>query len=508
MATMASQANLSQANLEIDRSAANTAAAPPRGAPMRRLLNVSLASTGAILCTLDTACVLVLWPLVLWNAYPVSLLRLMQPLDLRGILYPAADLVLLYAMGLYRRDALLHTGRSLSRVPLVVGIGVVLTVLCSMALAALAPEDFLRPDGRGQMLGLASAGICFTGCAFGTRLLVRVMLRRRMLLRRLLVVGAGRRAWDLLHMLSKEGGSLNYDIAFLHQDELGEVDARLEANPAVRVLRPERFGVLQAARRLGADQIVIAPDERRGMDLEELLACKTAGFPIVQYLSFVEQEIRRVDLKRMELGWLLYSDGFQFSVIDGFLKRVLDVAVSALVLAVTAPVLVAAMVAIRCEGPGAVLYRQDRVTQGGRVFSILKLRTMRTDAERGGAVWAAQKDSRITRIGSFLRRTRIDELPQLVNVLRGEMSFVGPRPERPVFVAELSRQIPLYNERHMVKAGLTGWAQVNYPYGASVDDARSKLSYDLYYVKNFSIVFDLMILLQTLRVVLWPSGVR
>jgi len=497
----------SQVDLQIEGAAAATTASS-RDAPMRRLLNLALLPTGAILFAVDALGVAVVWPLALWDAYPTSLLRLTQPLDLRGVLYPAADLLLLFAMGLYRRDALLHTRRSLSRVPLVVGIGTVLTVFCSATLAAVDSATFLRPDRGGQMLGLALAGVCFTACAFYARLLVRVMLRRRMLLRRLLVVGAGRRAWDLLQMLSKEGGHLNYDIAFLQHDELGEVDARLEANAAVRILRPERFGVLQAARRLGADQIVIAPDERRGMDLEELLVCKTAGFPIVQYLSFVEQEIRRVDLKRMELGWLLFSDGFQFSVIDRFLKRVLDVAVSALVLVATAPVLVAAMIAIRCEGPGAVLYRQDRVTQAGRIFRILKLRTMRTDAERGGAVWAAQKDNRVTRVGAFLRRTRIDELPQLVNVLRGEMSFVGPRPERPVFVAELSRQIPLYNERHMVKAGLTGWAQVNYPYGASVDDARSKLSYDLYYVKNFSILFDLVILLQTLRVVLWPSGVR
>jgi lipopolysaccharide/colanic/teichoic acid biosynthesis glycosyltransferase len=179
-----------------------------------------------------------------------------------------------------------------------------------------------------------------------------------------------------------------------------------------------------------------------------------------------------------------------------------------LVLTLTLPVLLFAVLAIRWEGPGQVLYRQERVTRGGRHFRILKLRTMRVDAEASGAVWAATKDSRITRVGALLRRTRIDELPQLVNVLRGEMSFVGPRPERPVFVAELARQIPLYNERHMVKAGLTGWAQINYPYGASVYDARSKLSYDLYYVKNFSVLFDLVILLQTLRVVLWPSGVR
>jgi lipopolysaccharide/colanic/teichoic acid biosynthesis glycosyltransferase len=166
------------------------------------------------------------------------------------------------------------------------------------------------------------------------------------------------------------------------------------------------------------------------------------------------------------------------------------------------------MVAIRMEGPGPILYRQERVTRDGKTFWIMKLRTMRVDAEKSGAVWAAQQDNRITRVGLFLRRSRIDELPQLVNILKGEMSFVGPRPERPIFVKELAAQIPLYNERHLVKAGLTGWAQINYPYGASVDDARSKLSYDLYYVKNFSILFDIVILVQTLRVVLWPSGVR
>jgi sugar transferase (PEP-CTERM system associated) len=301
---------------------------------------------------------------------------------------------------------------------------------------------------------------------------------------------------------------MNYDIAFLHHEGLGEIDPRLAADPTGRILRSNDFAVLQAAQAVGADQIVIAPDERRGMNLERLLECKNAGFPVVQYLSFVEKEIRRVDLKRMELGWLLYSDGFQFSAIDRFLKRLFDLTASVLVLAVTSPVLLCAVLAIRWEGPGPVLYRQERVTQGGRHFRILKLRTMRVDAEASGAVWAATKDARITRVGAFLRRTRIDELPQLVNVLRGEMSFVGPRPERPVFVTELVRQIPLYNERHMVKAGLTGWAQINYPYGASVDDARSKLSYDLYYVKNFSVLFDLVILLQTLRVVLWPSGVR
>jgi exopolysaccharide biosynthesis polyprenyl glycosylphosphotransferase len=222
----------------------------------------------------------------------------------------------------------------------------------------------------------------------------------------------------------------------------------------------------------------------------------------------VEHEIRRVDIKRMDVGWLVFSEGFYFGAIDRFLKRTFDLVVSLIMLTLTAPLILLGIFAIRIAGTGPVFYQQERVTLDGRIFQMLKLRTMRVDAEASGAVWAAKKDDRVTRVGMFLRRSRIDELPQLINILKGDMSFVGPRPERPMFVEELADQIPFYRERHMVKAGLTGWAQVNYPYGASVDDARSKLSYDLYYVKNFSILFDFMILLQTLRVVLWPSGVR
>jgi exopolysaccharide biosynthesis polyprenyl glycosylphosphotransferase len=215
-----------------------------------------------------------------------------------------------------------------------------------------------------------------------------------------------------------------------------------------------------------------------------------------------------VDIKRLEVGWLLYSDGFYFGVLDNALKRLMDVAVSLVLLLLFAPILIGAAIAIKLDDRGPVLYRQERVTRSERRFLIYKMRTMRVDAEAAGAVWAQNRDPRITRIGNFLRQTRIDEMPQLVNVLRGDMSLVGPRPERPAFVQQLAEHLPLYRERHMVKAGLTGWAQINYPYGASIDDARSKLSYDLYYVKNFSVLFDLLILLQTLRVVLWPSGAR
>lgn len=473
-----------------------------------RFLKLSFSTTGSALFVLDLALVLVVWPITLWVGRPGSLSLFVQPFDIRLFTYPLGVLLVLYAMGLYRRDALLEPRKTATRIPLVVGMGGVLAILSSVLAGALVPESFGWYGGRDQAMLFGLATVALTASALTARVVFTFLLYFRVLHRRLLVVGAGQRAYDLLRMLTKEGGNLHYDIAFLQEPAMGSIDPRLVAEPGVKILMQAQCDMLEAARLLRADEIVVAPDDRRGMDLQRLLDCKKAGFPVVQYLSFIETEIRRIDIKRLELGWLVFSDGFTFSAIDGFLKRAFDLVVSSLVLILTAPLLLAGMIAIRWEGPGPVFYRQERVTRGGKVFWIMKLRTMRVNAETAGAVWAATKDNRITKVGNFLRRARIDELPQLVNILKGDMSFVGPRPERPVFVAELAAQIPLYNERHIVKAGLTDWAQVNYPYGASIDDARSKLSYDLYYVKNFSILFDFVILLQTMREVLWPSGVR
>ena len=459
----------------------------------------ALASTRAMFL-LDLATIALAWPLALVAS------GLAAPLPTAdgaaALLYPAANLVCLYALGLYRRDVIIETRRSLGRIPLVVGLGTLAGAGASAAVALL-----LGP-AHDRVPVFTAAVVCFLGTGIAARLAFSLLRHRGLFRRRLLVVGAGKRAWDLVWMLRKEGCNLNYDITFVHEPILGDIDPRLADESAGRIVPAATEDVLGVARSFGADQIVVAPDERRGMALESLLECKVAGFPVKQYLSFVEKEIRRVDLKRMELGWLLYSDGFYFGVIDRVLKRVLDLAVSATLLLVFGPWLLLAMAAVKLDDGGPVFYSQERVTKAGRSFRIRKLRTMRVDAEAGGAVWAASKDDRITRVGVFLRRTRLDELPQLFNVLRGDMSLVGPRPERPAFVRMLAEQIPLYHERHVVKAGLTGWAQVNYPYGASTDDARSKLSYDLYYVKNFSVLFDLLIILQTIRVVLWPGGVR
>jgi sugar transferase (PEP-CTERM system associated) len=470
------------------------------------MLRFSKTTTGTVLFALDAALILAVWPLVLRLSRPEELSLFLLPWDSRAFAYPVFDLLLLFAMGLYRREAILEAARSLTRVPLVVGMGAALAIVVSLVQSQTVPSAVM-PGGRDQAMLFGLAVVTFTLCAFLARLVIDVLVRRRVLRRRLLIVGAGQRAWDLLHMLGQEGSSLHDDVTLVH-DRQEDVDPRLLADRSDRIFCPPDFNVAAVAIRMEADLVIVAPDERRGMNLERLLECKKAGIPVIQYLSFVEREIRRIDLKRMELGWLVYSDGFTFGALDRFLKRGFDLLVSSIVLLLTAPLIGAGMLAIRWEGRGPVLYRQERVTRDGKVFRILKLRTMRVDAETQGAVWAEKKDNRITAVGRFLRRARIDELPQLANILRGEMSFVGPRPERPVFVKELAEKIPLYNERHMVKAGLTGWAQINYPYGASVDDARSKLSYDLYYVKNFSILFDFVILLQTLRVVLWPSGVR
>jgi sugar transferase (PEP-CTERM system associated) len=226
--------------------------------------------------------------------------------------------------------------------------------------------------------------------------------------------------------------------------------------------------------------------------------------------SFLERETGRIDLKSVNPSWLIFSDGFASSrMLSSVFKRAFDIVASGLLLVVTLPIILLTAIAIKLESKGPAFYRQRRVGLYNEGFDILKLRSMRQDAEVAGkAVWAAEDDPRITRIGRFIRKVRIDELPQTWTVLKGEMSFVGPRPERPQFVQQLEEQLPFYAERHMVKPGITGWAQINYPYGASIEDARHKLEYDLYYAKNYSPFLDMLILLQTLRVVLWPAGAR
>lgn len=260
------------------------------------------------------------------------------------------------------------------------------------------------------------------------------------------------------------------------------------------------------------DEIVIALDEKRnGTPLKQLLQCKLHGIDVIDILSFFEREQGKLPLDIMRPDWLIYSDGFQQSALKDIGKRIFDVIASVLILLITWPFMLFAVIAIKIEeGLSApVLYHQVRVGALGEPFSVLKFRSMSVNAEKDGvAQWATKDDVRVTRTGAFMRTTRIDELPQILNVLRGDMSFVGPRPERPQFVEELSREIPYYEERHAVKPGITGWAQVCYPYGASMNDSIQKQEFDLYYIKNHTLFLDVLILCQTAEVVLFGKGAR
>jgi sugar transferase (PEP-CTERM system associated) len=321
--------------------------------------------------------------------------------------------------------------------------------------------------------------------------------------RRIVILGAGARAERISKLADTPG--VNFLVAGVVA--MGEANARVPG----AVARGAIPNLAAHVSDLGAAEVVLALEERRNaLPVQDLLRVKTTGVQVVDLSSFLERETGRIDLQSVNPSFLIFSDGFAAGqVLSSTIKRAFDITASLILLVVTLPLVFVTALAIKIESKGPAFYRQRRVGLYNQGFDIIKLRSMRTDAEVGGhAVWAAKNDPRVTRVGRFIRMVRIDELPQAWTVLKGEMSFVGPRPERPQFVADLERHLPFYAERHMVKPGITGWAQINYPYGASVEDSRNKLEYDLYYAKNYSPFLDLLILLQTLRVVLWPEGAR
>lgn len=346
-------------------------------------------------------------------------------------------------------------------------------------------------------LAVALAGIL--ACRF-------VFLRlvdNRALRRRILVLGAGYRG-NMIREFEKRGTPMGFQV--IGYVRMGDEPVRVEAERIVDV----RSSLFDFVNREDIDEIVVAPDDRRGgIAVDEILDCKMAGYEVVDLLAFFEREAGLLRVDSLHPSWLVFSDGFRLSGVQQVFKRWFDVAASLALLAATWPVMLATALAILAEsGWGApVLYRQVRVGLNGRLFKVIKFRSMRTDAERDGKPqWARANDDRITRVGAFIRKVRIDELPQIFNVLKGEMSFVGPRPERPEFVEKFAETIPYYSERHRVKPGITGWAQLCYQYGASYQDTIEKLQYDLYYVKNYSIFLDFLIMLQTVEVVLWGRG--
>jgi sugar transferase (PEP-CTERM system associated) len=380
--------------------------------------------------------------------------------------------------------------------------GTRLLVAISLGIIALAVIDFVFPSDlfwRSTLLYTMGLAILVLVAA---RLLLNSFLGSAVFRRRVMVLGAGERA-QRLRELGERPESSFVIVAYIAMSE----DQRLieEAIPRSAIHDLGRF-----VENLGVSEVVLALQERRNaLPLKDLLRIKTKGVHVNDFSSFIERETGRVDLDTLNPSWLIFSDGFSSArMLSSAIKRIFDIIVSSLVLVLTLPIIALFAVLVKLDSKGPAFFRQTRVGLYGEPFTLIKLRSMRIDAEKDGARWAEKDDPRITRLGRFIRKFRIDELPQAWSVLKGEMSFVGPRPEVPSFVEGLEREIPFYAERHMVKPGITGWAQINYPYGASIEDSRRKLEYDLYYAKNYTPFLDLVILLQTLRVILWPEGAR
>ena len=398
-------------------------------------------------------------------------------------------------MGLYER---VQSGGDAGLLLRILGSFVVGTIVMGLVFYTF-PEVFVGRGVFGYSL-LVSLTLMLM-----SRFLFLKFVDRQELRRRVLVLGAGYNA-NMIHDFESRTANLNFWVMGFVQ--MGNEPCRVNPLRLCDLKLPlHEFATLQ-----DIDEIVVAPDDRRGgLAVDEILDCKMNGMQVVDLLSFFEREAGLIRVDCLHPSWLVFSDGFQYSGVQQFGKRAFDIAASLLLLLVAWPIMLLATLAIMLEsGWGApIFYRQTRVGRNWGLFKVIKFRSMRTDAEKDGkARWATQNDDRVTRVGRFMRKTRIDELPQLFNVLKGEMSFVGPRPERPEFVEKFAETIPYYSERHRVKPGITGWAQLCYPYGSGYQDAIEKLQYDLYYVKNYSLFLDFLIMLQTVEVVVWGKGAR
>lgn len=396
------------------------------------------------------------------------------------------------AVGVYGSEALRSMRYACAR----------LLVAISLAIIALSFIDFFLPGLTFWRSTLLFAMVISAALLVFARLLIGSFIGTSTFRRRVMVLGAGRRAQRLRKLAARPESGFAI-VSYI---------AMTDGEPMVEeaIARSAIHDLGRFVENLGVSEVVLALEERRNaLPLKDLLRVKTMGVHVNDFSSFIERETGRVDLDSLNPSWLIFSDGFSSGrMVSSAAKRLFDIAASGLLLLLTLPVIALFALLVKLDSKGPAFFRQTRVGLYGQTFNLIKLRSMTADAEKDGAKWAERNDPRVTRIGKFIRKVRIDELPQVWTVLKGEMSFVGPRPEVPRFVADLEQELPYYAERHMVKPGITGWAQINYPYGASTEDARHKLEYDLYYAKNYTPFLDLLILLQTLRVVLWPEGAR
>jgi len=411
---------------------------------------------------------------------------------LRAALYVAAVILCNYFCELYAVD------RRMPRIELASRLAVSM-MLAFFVISALLYMVHTIPLGRGVLsLSLLICG----GMHFLIHYACHSLQSLPRLAQRVLILGVGPLAETIAQALPLS--PYNYQLAgFVRPgtDKTTVDDSRVvgSIDDIEEILIRERI-----------NKLIVSITEKRGvLPVRNLLNCKLRGVEILDSPSFYEKLTGKLLVENIQPSWFLYSDGFRITPLKRFWKRTLDLIFSLLGIILVLPILPVIALLIKATSPGPVLYRQRRVGQGGGEFTLLKFRTMCDDAEKGtGAVWASENDPRITRVGKFLRKSRLDEVPQLFNVLKGEMSFIGPRPERKEFVDQLSEKIPYYGKRHFIKPGVSGWAQVRYPYGSSEKDALEKLRYDLYYIKNYSITLDLMIVLETVKVVLFGRGGR
>jgi sugar transferase (PEP-CTERM system associated) len=361
-----------------------------------------------------------------------------------------------------------------------------------------AAISYFRPNyllsGSSMALGLFIVALSLSGWRLGYGWLVQLPI----LVERVYVLGTGERAQRLVQGLRQnpEGG---VEIASWTGKLDGEITRESVAAHLMKVVETQRV-----------HRVIVAVTDRRGtIPMEELLDLRMKGVKVEEATSWLEKISGKIEVENLNPSWLVFSEGFRRSPMFVFVRRVLSIFISLIGLLLTLPLLPFIMLAVRLDSKGPVFYTQTRVGKGGKLFKVVKFRTMRQDAESGtGAQWAANNDPRVTRVGKFLRTSRLDEIPQLWCVLKGDMAFVGPRPERPEFIEELSKKIPYYGVRHMVRPGVTGWAQVKYKYGSTIEDAREKLQYDLFYIKNASIGLDLLIMFQTVKIVLLGRGAQ
>lgn len=417
----------------------------------------------------------------------------LQPLFPKALVYALVMVAVMMGMGLYQRDS--RDGPRL--VLLRIALSFLLGLLVMAAIEAVVPGLTLGGSAFGTALVASFIGI--SSCRF-------LCFHRtdNRLSRRVLVLGCGERARQIRNLRRRTDRSGVDIVGFVR---VGADRCVIQENVIdMPSTLPALVGQCQV------DEIVIALDDRRNnIPVDAIVQCKMRGVNVIDDATYHERQLGKIRLDSLNPSHVIFSDGFSQAVLKGSTKRVLDVTVSLIMLVLALPAMLGVVLAILFEDGlrAPVIYRQRRVGRGGEVFEVLKFRSMRPDAEANGvAQWAQTGDARVTRVGAVIRKLRLDELPQLINVLRGDMSFVGPRPERPEFVANLVEELPYYNLRHHVKPGITGWAQICYPYGASLHDSREKLEYDLYYLKNFSVFLDLTILLQTVQVVLWGKGSR